>query len=83
MSRASDAREAAGLSVAEAARRARVCPAYVRRAERHGACYTLAIRLSRIYGCPVDHFLNVERRNRAQSPENVGTSPGTLSSKSN
>lgn len=62
MSRASDARETAGLTVAEAARLARVCPAYVRRAEKHGASYTLALRLARIYGCPVDHFLNVGRR---------------------
>jgi hypothetical protein len=77
MTPAEAARIASGLTIEEAARRARVCPAYVRRAEKHGACYTLALRLSRIYGCPVDHFLNVERRNRTQSPENVGTFPGT------
>jgi len=52
------AREAAGLSLEEAAKRARVCVAYLRAIERHGgASYGLAVRLSRLYGCSANVFL--------------------------
>ncbi len=55
---ASQARQAARLSVEQAARLARVCPAYLRRVERRGgASYPLARRLSRLYGCPISCFL--------------------------
>lgn len=53
-----DAREDAGFTVEQAAHRARICPAYLRRIERHGrAPYVLAKRLARLYGCPCNLFL--------------------------
>ena len=52
------AREAAGLCLADAARRARVSPNYLRRIELHGgAPYVLAKRLCRIYRCSIHLFL--------------------------
>lgn len=57
-SAASVAREIAGYSVDEAARRARIGAAYLRRIEIHGnAPYALARRLSAIYDCPISFFL--------------------------
>ena len=51
-------REAAGLTVDQAARRARICTAYLRRIERTGgAPYVLAERLAKIYHAPVDAFV--------------------------
>jgi len=58
MTPARSAREAAGLSIEEAAKRTRVCVAYLRAVERHGgASYGLAMRLSRLYGCSANIFL--------------------------
>ena len=55
---AAGARLAAGLSLEEAAARARVGPRYLRRVETHGgAGYALAQRLSALYGCRIDVFL--------------------------
>ena len=54
---AREARLDAGLSLAEAARRARVSPAYLRRVEREGAPYVLARRLASLYTCRIDLFL--------------------------
>ena len=54
---ASVARENAGLSLIEAARRARVSPSYLRQVERHGASYVLARRLAMLYGCSLNTFL--------------------------
>jgi hypothetical protein len=55
---AARARAAVNLSLEEAAKRARVCPAYLSRIERHGdAPYALAHRLSTLYGCPMVYFL--------------------------
>ena len=55
---AAGARLAAGLSLEEAAARARVGPRYLRRVEtRGGAGYALARRLSALYGCRIDVFL--------------------------
>jgi transcriptional regulator with XRE-family HTH domain len=52
------AREAAGFSLGDAARRARVSPNYLRRIELHGgASYVLAKRLCRIYRCSIHLFL--------------------------
>ncbi len=52
------ARESAGFTLEQAARRARVCPAYLRRIEKRGwTPYVLAMRLSRLYQCPCSLFL--------------------------
>lgn len=51
------ARERAGMSPREAAKRARITEAYLRRVERHGAPYALARRLAALYQCPIDVFL--------------------------
>lgn len=55
---AEQARKQAGLTLEEAARRARICPAYLRRVELHGnAPYVLARRLASLYGCSMMVFL--------------------------
>jgi hypothetical protein len=54
---ASRARQEAGFSIAEAARRAAVSEGYLRRVERLGAPYLLARRLAGLYRCPVELFL--------------------------
>ena len=55
---AAQARQEAGFSLAEAARRARVCPVYLRRIELHGnAPYVLATRLAHLYSCSTNLFL--------------------------
>lgn len=51
------ARELAGLTLEQAAKRARICPRYLRRVERAGANYALAQRLAAIYGCRIEVFL--------------------------
>jgi len=52
---AAQARQESGFSLTEAARRARVCPAYLRRIELHGkAPYVLATRLAHLYSCSVN-----------------------------
>ncbi len=52
------AREAAGLTLEEAALRARISTNYLMRVERHGgASYSLAQRLCVIYGCSLNIFL--------------------------
>ncbi len=50
------ARETAGLTVGEAARRARVSEDYLLRAERRGCSLVLAERLSALYGCSLSLF---------------------------
>lgn len=62
MTSATQAREQSGLSRSEAARRAGICEAYLRRVERKGAPYALARRLAAIYGCPLDLFLPTKTR---------------------
>lgn len=57
MTLASQARKAAGLSLREAARRARISEAYLRQIESKGAPYHLARRLAALYECRVDLFL--------------------------
>lgn len=57
MTLAAQAREAAGLSVQEAARRAHITEGYLRRIESKGAPYMLARRLAALYECRVDVFL--------------------------
>jgi transcriptional regulator with XRE-family HTH domain len=58
MTAAAIARMKAGLSLEEAAKRARVCSAYLRRIERSGGCsYPLAVRLARLYRCSANVFL--------------------------
>lgn len=54
------AREQAGLSVAVAAKRARVKPQFLARLEKHGGfSYALSVRLAALYGCSLDVFLNI------------------------
>ncbi len=55
--RAQAAREAAGLTLLQVAKRAHITPGYLAAVERDGGCYSLAERLSRIYGCRMDDFL--------------------------
>ena len=58
MTPAIQAREAAGFSLREAARRSRIHPRYLRRIEKGGgAPYVLAVRLAHMYGCSVGIFL--------------------------
>lgn len=61
MNRATEARKAAGLTIAEAARLARVSPAYLRRVEREGASFVLAQRLARLYGVGIDAFIQFRK----------------------
>lgn len=52
------ARKTLKMSIDDAAKRARICPEYLRRIEQHGgAPYILALRLSSLYGCPITLFL--------------------------
>jgi len=51
------AREAAGLTVKQLAKRARRHPRYIRELELHGAPYATAEKLSRILGCSIDVYL--------------------------
>jgi transcriptional regulator with XRE-family HTH domain len=51
------AREAAGLDLRTAARRARVSSRYLAHVERHGAPFCLAERLAGLYQCRIDAFL--------------------------
>ena len=52
------AREAAGLTLEQAAQRARISAKYLGRIEKHGgASYALAQRLCVIYGCSLNLFL--------------------------
>lgn len=55
--KAAIARKRAGLSIAEAAKKARITPEYLRRVELHGAPYSLARRLAGLYGCGIEVFL--------------------------
>ncbi len=69
-------RVASGLSVAQAAKKAGVCCAYLRRAELHGCSFILAQRLARIYSCPIELFLygskgNNERTKNSRRKRNV------------
>lgn len=58
MEPAGSIRTRAGLSLADAARAARISPGYLRRIERQGgAAWGLALRLARVYGCRPEHFL--------------------------
>src|SRR5579863_1246636 len=67
---ARDAREKAGLSVEEAAKRARVCVPYLRAVERRGgASYVLAMRLARLYRCSATIFLY--RTKGSETPKNA------------
>ena len=65
ISPARTARQAAGLSLAEAAKRLRISARYLGQVERMGAPYSLALRVSRLYHCKVDVFLP---RPRATEP---------------
>jgi hypothetical protein len=80
------ARETAGLSLQQAAAKARVCPRYLRHTEPHGAFWQLARRLSCFYGCPIDVFLRRQprteggaatktRRRRGRSRRRQSSSP--------
>ena len=56
------ARERAGLSLVEAAQRARIGTSYLRQVERTEVPYVLARRLSVLYSCPIDVFIPTTRR---------------------
>jgi len=56
-SRAKLARETVGLTLEQAAKRARITPQYLMQVERKGASFSLAQRLSRLYDCRIDFFL--------------------------
>jgi transcriptional regulator with XRE-family HTH domain len=77
MTPAEQARIAAGLTVKEAARRARVVPSYLRRVERHGgAPWVLAQRLAFIYNCSANLFLYAAKsQTGGNSTGAVGTPP--------
>ena len=52
------ARESAGLTLKQAAKRARVGEPYLRQVELHGgASYVFAVRLSSLYHCSIHVFL--------------------------
>jgi len=58
MTPATHAREAAGLTLDQAAKQARICSSYLRAVERRGgASYVLAMSLTRIYGCSANVFI--------------------------
>ena len=76
MSKATDARIAAGLTLEEGARRARVSVAHLRRVEKHGAPYCLALRLSHFYGCRIDTFLNIGGRRNPKVPRSRRNASG-------
>ena len=64
------ARETAQLTVEQAARQARICPAYLRRIERHGgATYVLAMRLARLYSCSANLFLYPSTEGQSRYPK--------------
>lgn len=63
---AAQARQKAGLTLQEAADRARVCVDYLRRLEKLGGfSWPLAQRLARVYGCGPEIFLT---RSGRQTP---------------
>ncbi len=58
MTAAEKARMDAGMTTEQAAKKARVCCAYLRRVEQRGnAPYCLALRLAKLYACPINLFL--------------------------
>lgn len=60
MSEAANARNRAGLTIEDAAQKARVCTQYLRGIERGRGTYCsypLALRLARLYGCSANVFL--------------------------
>lgn len=57
MTNAADARRAAGLTLEQAAKKARISPRYLRQVERHGANFALAELLAQIYRCEITVFL--------------------------
>lgn len=74
MSEAASARDRAGLTLEDAARRARIGVSYLRQVERSGDCsYVLAMRLARLYRCSANVFLYTkgsetpDKRNRLRS----------------
>jgi transcriptional regulator with XRE-family HTH domain len=71
--RAAQARIDANLTVEESAKRARICAAYLRRVEREGAPFALAVRLSHIYGCNIDVFLQFREDNGTSRKTPAGT----------
>ena len=73
VSPAQAAREAAGLTLEQAALKAVVSPAYLRRLERPGAriSYALACRLSKHYACPLGVFVRQKKQQTAITTTNV------------
>lgn len=64
------AREAAGLTVEQAAKQARICTAYLKAVERRGgASFVLATRLSRLYQCSMNVFLYSKPKKNTEASE--------------
>jgi transcriptional regulator with XRE-family HTH domain len=63
MTSAAQAREAAGFTLEQAAKKARICTSYLRAIEKgRGTCsYPLAMRLSRLYRCSANVFLYTKK----------------------
>jgi transcriptional regulator with XRE-family HTH domain len=76
------ARAKAGLTLDQAARRARITPAYLRHIERCGAPYTLAVRLAHIYRCSIHLFLYPGLEGQPERPQSLskGRNPSKASS---
>ena len=69
MNLAQRAREEAGLTLKESARRAGICEAYLRRCERNASMpYPLARKLSAIYHAPIDAFIP-HRKEGSKTPK--------------
>lgn len=69
MTPAAQARQKAGLELAEAARQAGCCERYLRRIERSGGCsFPLAQRLARLYRCSANVFL-MKMKQGSETPE--------------
>ena len=73
---ATAAREAAGLTVVQAARKVRICPAYLRHCEKNGASYGLALRLAALFHCDISLFLWPGAVGHPRTPGRGRTLPG-------
>lgn len=73
---AQEARVAAGLSLRQAAARARLSERYLRHVELHGAPYALAVRLAALYRCPIQYFLPRATGRSPRGDREDGVAPG-------
>lgn len=81
MSEAASARGRAGLSLEEAAHRARIGVSYLRQVERSGDCsYVLAMRLARLYRCSANVFLYTTKKG-SETPKTSKRLKSTLTNR--